>query len=61
MSKGALLAEDASTLYTIGAYLPLIIERRPGADSVSRQEKVTCLIRSYRAGLGLYYDYVAAR
>ena len=35
MSKGALLAGDASTLYTIGVYLLLIIERRPGADGVT--------------------------
>ena len=35
MSRGALLAEDASTLYAIGAYLLLIIERRPGADGVA--------------------------
>jgi hypothetical protein len=35
MSKGALVAADASTLYTIGTYLLLIIERRPGTDGVT--------------------------
>ena len=35
MSKGALPAGDASTLYAIDAYFLLIIERRPGTNGVT--------------------------